>query len=500
MKRICCGNQSGLALLVIVLILLALGVATLLVTSSNINVGKARRAVANEETLRRAKEALVSYAAGRRIDSIKPMPGTLPCPDLDDDGDAEISCGNAVGSTQQSSRIGRLPWKTLGLEDLRDASGERLWYAVSSKYKENTPNSDLNPSTGLGTITLRNPSGVVILDGTSSNVSAADAGGAVAIIIAPGAVLQRQGAALVQNRTCVGGNCDVTGKCLTLPASATPKCDPKNYLDIGAGEDNADFVDRNDVRIGNSNGFIQGPISVAGSIIVNDQITAVRYGDIMTPVQQRVAQEVKKCLSEYASLNRGRFPWPAPICRQASNPIDDWNDHNSVLFGRVPDTPFVTTLSQGMSGQWGATDCNINSGSGWWPAWKKHVFYAVAPAYAPALPASGNGGPCGNVSSCLQVQSVTGAPIADNRQLVVLVAGPPTSSQLRSGKNDAYASNYLELSNRDLEGLIVGPLPTTCSSLVPPVASIGCSPLSNCNTATLSNRQSGINDVVVYYP
>jgi hypothetical protein len=32
----------------------------------------------------------------------------------------------------QAERLGRLPWKTLGLPDLRDGDGERLWYAVSS--------------------------------------------------------------------------------------------------------------------------------------------------------------------------------------------------------------------------------------------------------------------------------------------------------------------------------------------------------------------------------
>jgi hypothetical protein len=494
-------NQRGLIFLVVVLLALTIGTATLFVTAANSNNRKIQRDLVNNEVLQKAKEALLAYATARKMDAFIPMPGTLPCPDLDDDGIADFAgCGNFVGSTQQARRLGRLPWKTLGLEDLRDASGERLWYAVSSQYKDNTANTNLNPSTGLGTITLRNSSGTVILNGVSTDIYNPDVGGAVAIVIAPGAVLQREGEAFIQSRTCVGGSCDTTGKCLTTPPTATPKCNPRNYLDVGLGEDNADFIDRMDSRAGNANGFIEGPIKVSGSTIVNDQIIAIRYNDIMPATQQRVAQEVKKCLSEYAGLNRNRFPWPTPICKQASTPVDDWGDDASVLFGRIPGVPFSATALSGMSDQWGATDCNINSSSGWWPTWRKHVFYALAPAYAPAPAPSGNGGPCANASSCLQIQSTTASTFAMNKQVVILVAGSPVGTQIRGGQKDAFATNYLELSNRDLEQRIVGLLPAACNALAPPPVSTGCSPLSNCNKATASNYQPNINDVVVYYP
>ena len=35
--------------------------------------------------------------------------------------------------------MGRLPWKTLGLDALKAGPGECLWYAVSGTYK-NSPN------------------------------------------------------------------------------------------------------------------------------------------------------------------------------------------------------------------------------------------------------------------------------------------------------------------------------------------------------------------------
>ena len=497
-----CAKNDGFALLLLVLVALG-AMGALLVTRLNTGAAQAARNQSTDESLRIASEALIAYAAGRRFSAGTPMPGSLPCPDLSDDGDAEPSCGSASGSTQQQNRLGRLPWRTLGIPDLRDASGERLWYAVSSKYKANTANLDLNPSTGLGTITLRDSAGTVVHDGTSSNAYAGSLGGAVALIIAPGQVLKRQGASSQQDRSCSGGSCfpagDSSGTCTSSPASLTAKCNPVNYLDIALGEDNASFVDNNITRSGNGNGFIQGPVIVAGEVAVNDRILAITQDQIMTAVQQRIAREAMGCLRLYASLNRGRYPWPAPVCRQASS-INSWSDHDSVSFGRIPDLNFDTTNAYSMADKWGAGECNL--GFAWWDAWKMHVFYAVADAYKPN--ATGNGGPCTTSSSCLQVQDNSGNIIASGKQVAVIVAGRPlnttTPAQVRGGNNDGYASNYLEISNKSLEGLINAPLPSTCNALTPAPVSTACSPLSNCNKVTSSPRQPGFNDVVIYYP
>ena len=96
--------------------------------------GSARRDRLSDAALAQAREALIAYAVDRPINAVV-GPGYLPCPDLDDDGWAESTCGSMSGDSGQEQRLGRLPWKTLGLPDLRDGYGERLWYAVSSKYK-----------------------------------------------------------------------------------------------------------------------------------------------------------------------------------------------------------------------------------------------------------------------------------------------------------------------------------------------------------------------------
>lgn len=498
-------RQTGVILLVLALAVLLAG-ALVLVGGLDGNASRVDRAARTENALNQAKQALIAYAAGRDIQPTNSAVGTLPCPDLNDDGLAETSCGNASGSTSQTSRLGRLPWRTLGISDLRDASGERLWYAVSSMYKNNTANG-FNPTTGLGTITVRDATGTAFQDGTLSNPYTANIGGAVAIILAPGDALIRQGGSTLQDRSCSGGGCGSLGECTSSPATLTAKCNPVNYLDVAMGEDNADFVDNNVSRSSNGNGFINGPVYSGNSVILNDRLVIVGYEDIMPAIQRRVAREVLSCLSTYAAANRSRYPWPAPTCRQASS-INNWSDHDSVLFGRIPDTGTNLDTTKATSGSTMSDNypgtCSFESGSGWWLNWKQHVFYALADAYKPAASAAGNGGPCSGASNCLRITDSAGNVLATNKQVAIVVAGRAlngvTPSQTRGGNNDGYASNYLEGNNVTLEQMIIGTLPAACNALSPAVVATGCSPLSNCNRVTTSSRSTSFNDIVVYYP
>ena len=176
-------RQRGAAFVLAMLLLFAaLGVvlAVELAAAST----AAQRDRVSDRALAQAREALIAYATDRPINS-SVGPGYLPCPDLDDDGWAESTCGSQSGDSGQSERLGRLPWKTLGLPDLRDGYGERLWYAVSSKYKGllNCAVSraclDMTPDTALGTITVRDSAGTVLHDGTIAEAYRANEGGAV---------------------------------------------------------------------------------------------------------------------------------------------------------------------------------------------------------------------------------------------------------------------------------------------------------------------------------
>src|SRR5882672_3976399 len=117
-------RQRGIALL-IVLALLVLLVGTVMVGFTGDLARQNRKQQQTTDALAMAKEALIGYAA-----KDPNQPGVLPCPDSDNDGSADSPCG-ATGVTA----IGRLPWKTLGLPDVRDGAGECLWYAVSANFK-----------------------------------------------------------------------------------------------------------------------------------------------------------------------------------------------------------------------------------------------------------------------------------------------------------------------------------------------------------------------------
>ncbi len=152
--------------------------------------------------LAQARDALIGYASGQQtLGSFRP--GELPCPDSNNDGTADSSCNTAA------SRIGRLPWKTLGLPDLRDGAGERLWYAVSDVYKNATQTGILNSDTpGDYTVTGTTP---------ATNV--------IAVVFAPGAVVGTQVRDTANANTVAnyleGQNADGDTTFTTGPASAT---------------------------------------------------------------------------------------------------------------------------------------------------------------------------------------------------------------------------------------------------------------------------------------
>jgi type II secretory pathway pseudopilin PulG len=399
----------------LVMILIILGFAAALLVSalkSNPQIGRDKITSA---ALAQAKEALIGYAASVALTpGGGPRPGDLPCPDINDDGIAEASCGNASGSTGQNLRLGRLPWKTLGLPDLRDGNGERLWYAVSNNFKKNTPTSILNSDT-FGTITVRDSTGTIVNDGTGSTA-------AIAVIISPGSVLTRQDG-VNQMRDVANAN------------------NPVNYLDIGNGEDNAAFVDSG------SDGFINGDVrDVNNNIIVNDRVLAITYGNLMPILEKRVAGEALICLTEYAAKasNQGRYPWAAPLNPLA---VPSYADASGSRFGRIPDTFAATKSDSGnvMDDSWTGS-CNIGS-TGWWLSWKEMVFFALADAYKPVsapmpVPACGTG-------TCLTVNPPSATV---NKQVAVFVAGRRLAGvaggQPRISNNDkGTITNYLENQN-----------------------------------------------------
>jgi hypothetical protein len=167
---------------------------------------------------------------------------------MPDDGIADLFAG-----TNCPSYIGRLPWRTLGLADLRDADGERLWYALSPNFRDFASQVHINDATN-GTLTV---SGVTSL----ANVAA--------IVFAPGAPLNGQSRNGAANQNSVA-----------------------NYLDGINATGGASFL----AQTADDN--------------FNDRLATITVADLMMIVEKRVANEITAALNQYFLAN-ARLPKPA---------------------------------------------------------------------------------------------------------------------------------------------------------------------------------------------
>jgi len=263
--------QRGFALIAL-LALAALISAFLIASALNLtSAGNSNeREDRNMSALRKAKAALIAYAASEQWQLYKTpgtyfQPGALPCPDQDDDGD-----GDCTGSTS-FSMIGRVPFKTLGIDDLRDASGERLWYALSHDFRKmQCPSANcttINSDT-LGQLTV---SGM------------APATQVVAIVFAPGEPLDLR---------AVGG---------PLQDRIAGHNSPTNYLENFNLGDNIHFT------------FTSTGLPTDTS---NDRLLVITQADLMAAVEPvvaaRIERDIKPLLRDY--FNKwGAYPYPVPF-------------------------------------------------------------------------------------------------------------------------------------------------------------------------------------------
>ena len=335
--------QQGIALIVILATLFMIGAYFLYASLNLANIRVGRDQTTND-ALRKAKAALIAYAV-----SDTTRPGELPCPDVNDDG--QLVIGEDISGSNCTSLVGRLPWKTLDLPDLRDDSGERLWYALSNDFHANGSvalNSDTAYRAGNSSLVVRTPSGI----------PASPNGVVVAIVFSPGEVLQRSDG-VSQSRGCtVGTNCDATLKCTTSPATLTPKCNPLNYLDkeSTSAEDNADLLPAANPRF----------VTADRSETFNDRMMPIYSDDIMSIVERRAAREVAQVLNahytaweakkpltpDYQNF-KGFYPWAAQITT-ATDPSTQWPGTNATNAGFVP--------FDGSSVRWSSASTSLLSG------------------------------------------------------------------------------------------------------------------------------------------
>jgi hypothetical protein len=253
-------HERGFALIVIVALIVLISAYFI---ASGLNRSSAQlfneRETRTMATLLKAKSALIAYAASEQwqayMGQTTNQPGALPCPDRDNDGDADCVW---PGITNSASLIGLFPWKTLGAEDLRDASGERLWYAVSRNFRKLSGVTVINSDT----------QGQLTITGTAA------ANKIVAVVIAPGPVVQGQ-----------------------IRAAASPNV--ASYLEDFNANDGVNFI------------FTTNALP---SDALNDRLVAITQADLMAAVEPAVAarldRDIKPYLRTYLS-QWGVLPFPA---------------------------------------------------------------------------------------------------------------------------------------------------------------------------------------------
>lgn len=332
-----------------------------------------RRTKETVDVLAKAKDALIGYAA-----SSATLPGQLPCPDMNNDGVAEPldvngNCLTVSGIPQPV--IGRLPWKTLGIEDIRDSAGERLWYAPSLIFTR-----ALFTFSCTGTCLDSDTKGALTV--SQDKAAAVITNEAVAVIFAPGAVI------------------------------------PGQLRDLANENNSANYVDTWD---GVNNASAAGPfISAQASSTFNDRLFIVTTAQLWTVVEQRIARDMLKLLSQYrASSPTNYYPWASPT-------FDD-DSVSGMRRGMAP-------MEDALPDTWGSLGIIVPAYIiGTKAKWGRLVYYAVAECAT-------QGAPLPPGCSTLTVDGVS-------KDLVLITPGPADASRPSTTLSDYFKD--LENTNND---------------------------------------------------
>jgi hypothetical protein len=257
-SRISRRTQKGAALLALLMIFIV-AASYSLVKKLNANTRDYLRQGSSLSVLNQAKQSLIGYAINypeidaMSVGDIINGPGYLPCPDINNDGSSGGTCSLAGNTT-----IGRFPYKTLEVHDLKDSSGARIWYALSDNFRNNPGLDVLNSETEAQ----------FTVDGTAD---------IVAVIIAPGIPIGSQ------NRD---------------PDDTNILTEIVNYLELDNNNFDTSFISI-DPDPSDPNDF-------------NDLVVTITRDELMSAVEKRVLGEVEAALRSYKTT-MGAYPWLSPF-------------------------------------------------------------------------------------------------------------------------------------------------------------------------------------------
>ncbi len=421
-----CNSQKGGALIIFVLILVLAGTAALFssLDGSDVKIERDRKTAI---ALAEAKAALIGYA------TIHQRPGTLPCPDTNNDGTTDTN-----GNVSCYSNIGRLPWKNLGLGDIRDGNGDHIWYSLSANFAAKPSDLIINSDDTVGLLNV------------CPEIGCGDASPLPPVPTAPLPILSQQVAVVFSSGVVLAGQSRASGVDVN-PDPATNMDDDKkssNFLDaIAAGANQFN----NATGSNNGNDFILG----AATSTFNDRLLAISTNEIFSNVNKRMRAKdtlvgIATCLIEYANNNYNnplandkRLPWPTSLVLANYTDAVNFDDASTRYTGRVAYHIADSTATLPIHGWDVGTPSKkrkmeyCSSWPTWWDSWKNHVFYAVSKDFSPSMAApqvcSGN---------CVTVDGV--GPFA----AVLIYSGEKLVGQIRANNIDmANPANFLESTN-----------------------------------------------------
>ena len=440
MKPLLQKPQSGFALLIFVVVLMGFG-GTIAASFLGSKVESVNQNKDNHdyEVLRKAKQALLSFAVDYTVDNDFYEMGRLPCPDATFTAITEgIQSGNC--GARHANAVGYLPWKTLGMEVLRDSNGECLWYVVSGDYK-GSPKADMLNEDSNGLLWIQDENGIPYHGVTPGDRP-------IAIIIAPGGQLQGQTRNLADNNMahCRGNYTEAnyleSGGIVNYATDHLNSADDIwTYLhgSLGSRLDNSNF---NDKMVWISKDEYWDAVKAQKDLEVTPPGSAI----------DQLTEAIAECLLDYAEDSNNEnywLPWPAninlveyrndEINGGANEYIDSLNPAS--LIGRVPQNiSFSDAAEFGLPGasqiNTAAANSNIfaaclsGNENELWQNWKDHFFYVVSRDFemldgSPILPISGR---CVAPGDCVTIDGLVGEKIA----AIVFFSGSAITGQSRN--------------------------------------------------------------------
>ena len=452
-------RQAGFALLMfLVVMMLVFGVAGFNFLGSKVKAVNQSKIEHDYEVLKKARQALLSYAVNYSTDDETADMGRLPCPDYligNSEGAQDGNCGR-----RHINQHGYLPWKTLGIEPLKDSNGECLWYVVSGDYK-GSPRADMLNEDSNGLLQIQDENG--------NSYHGADPGNRpIAVIIAPGATIGGQ------VRGGVGTNCRADYVEANFLESAGGGLVYSNNHDLDGSGDDADKIWT----------YVYGSISSRlDAVNYNDKLIWITKNEYWDAVKAQndldaadpasaintLTQEIAECLAAYANhgsnVNGANYrrwlPFPAQVDLIDYRDNNEYTDQAGRSAGRLPwdidDSQAAASIDGGNDElfiQNTIVECAFNlnpSQQALWENWKDHFFYVVSQDFAINSATSIDlSTRCKTLGSCITVDGI------DNQYAaMVFYADSIIAPQTRNTDNTTpldpeeknLISNYLEAHN-----------------------------------------------------